>query len=99
MPGVACDWLSETAIVLKVSATPPASSTAAAARSASRRWLRLHGIVCVHVEAMPTIGPSSRSGSMPMARKCERAPARSAPDRSAARARRRAAASSLIYVA
>ena len=93
MPGVAWDWLSETAIVLNVSATPPASSTAAAARSASRRWLRLHGIVCVHVEAMPTIGPSSRSGSMPIARKCERAPARSAPDRSAARARRRAASS------
>ena len=29
MPGVAWDWLSETAIVLNVSATPPASSTAA----------------------------------------------------------------------
>ena len=98
MPGVACDWLSETAIVLNSSATPPAASTASATFSASRRWLRLHGIVRVHVEAMPTIGPSSRSGSMPIARKCERAPARSAPDRRAARARLRAASSS-TYVA
>src|SRR5918994_787369 len=32
---------------------------------------------------MPTIGPLSRPGSMPIARKCARAPARSAPERSA----------------
>ena len=95
MPTVPCDWLSDTAIVLKISGTPPACSTAAAACSARRRWLRLQGIVRVHVEAIPTIGPSRRSGSMPMARKCERAPARSAPERSASRARRRAAASSM----
>ena len=95
MPGVACDWLSETAIVLNSSATPPAASTAAATPAASRRWLRLHGIVPVHVEAMPTIGPSSRSGSIPIDRKCERAPARPAPERSAARARRRTVASSI----
>ena len=44
---------------------------------------------------MPTSGPSSRSGSIPMARKCERAPARSAPERRAARARCLAAASSM----
>ena len=95
MPGVPCDWLSETAIVLNSSATPPAASTACATRAARRRWLRLHGIVPVHVDAIPTTGPSSRSGSMPIARKCERAGARSAPDRSAARARRRAGASSM----
>ena len=87
MPGVPCDWLSETAIVLNSSGTPPAASIAAAARSARRRWLRLHGIVPVQVEAMPTIGPSSRDGSMPIARKCERAAARSAPEARAARAR------------
>ena len=71
MPGVPCDWLSETAIVLNGSGTPPAAATAAAARAAlSSSWLRLHGIVPVQVEAMPTIGPSSRSGSTPIARKC-----------------------------
>ena len=89
IPGVPCDWLSDTAMVVKGSATPPAAVTAAAACSASARWLRLHGIVCVQDDAMPTIGPSSRAGSMPMARKCARAPARSAPAASPSRARRR----------
>jgi hypothetical protein len=45
MPGVPCDWLSDTAIVLNSSGTPPAAATAPAACSASRRWLRLQGIV------------------------------------------------------
>ena len=35
IPGVPCVWLSETAIVLNTSGTPPASSTAAATPSAS----------------------------------------------------------------
>ena len=82
MPGVPCDWLSETAIVLNGSATPPAASTAAAAASDSSRWLRLHGIVPVQVEAIPTIGPSSRAGSIPIERKCARAPARAGSSRS-----------------
>jgi hypothetical protein len=69
IPGVPCDWLSETAIVLNAIPTPPAALTASTTRSASTRWLRLHGIVPVQVEATPTIGPSSRSGSMPIARK------------------------------
>jgi hypothetical protein len=95
MPGVPCDWLSETAIVLNGSATPPAASTASPAAALSSSWLRLHGIVPVQVEAMPTMGPSSRSGSMPIARKCARAPARSAPARRPSRALRRAVASSM----
>ncbi len=37
MPGVPCDWLSDTAIVLKGRGTPPAASIAAAARSLSSR--------------------------------------------------------------
>ena len=89
IPGVPCDWLSETAIVLKGNATPPAAVTASATRSASARRLRLHGMVPVQVEAIPTIGPSSRSGSMPIARKCARAPARSGSSRSLRRASRR----------
>src|SRR5690349_1876244 len=91
MPGVACDWLSDTAIVLNGRGTPPATAIASTDASASARWLRLHGIVPVHVEATPTIGPSRRAGSTPIARKCERAPAREAPAASSARARRRSA--------
>src|SRR4051794_38385733 len=91
IPGVPCDWLSETAIVLNSSATPPAAVTPSQARAASSRWVRLHGIVPVQVEATPTIGASSRSGSIPMARKWARAPARSAAATSPVRARRRRA--------
>src|SRR4051794_40629858 len=95
LPGVPCDWLSETAIVLNGSATPPAAPTPSATRADSSRWLRLHGIVPAHAEATPTIGPSSRAGSIPSARKCARAPARSGPDASASRARRRRASPSI----
>src|SRR5204863_4343043 len=85
MPGVPCDWLSETAIVLNSSGTPPASATPAATSRARSRWFRLHGIVPVQVEAMPMIGLSRRPGSMPIARKCARAPARPAACASPAR--------------
>ena len=91
MPGVPCDWLSETAIVLNGSGTPPASATPAQTWRDSSSWLRLQGIVPVHVEQTPTIGPSSRVGSIPSARKCARAPARSGAAASPARARRRSA--------
>ena len=74
-----------TAIVLNSSATPPAAVIASPARRArSSRWLRLHGIVCVQVEAMPMIGPSRRAGSMPIARKCARAARSPARPRGAA---------------
>ena len=69
MPAVPCVWLSDTAMVLNSSGTPPAASTPSATAAARSRWVRLHGIVPVHVEAIPTIGPPSRSGSMPIARK------------------------------
>src|SRR5437764_14216655 len=91
MPGVPWDWLSETAIVLKPRARPPAADTPSLTRSASSRWLRLQGIVPVHVDATPMIGPPSRAGSTPIARKCARAGARSALSSSPARARRRSA--------
>ena len=94
MPGVPCDWLSETAIVLNSSGTPPAAVTASGTSAASSRWVRLHGIVPVHVEAMPTTGPSSRSGSMPIARKWARAGERPAPCARPARARSREVPSS-----
>src|SRR5215213_11841118 len=96
IPGVPCDWLSETAIVLNGSATPPAAATPSPTRAESSRWLRLHGIVPVQAEATPTMGPPSRAGSIPSARKCARAGARSGPDARASRARRRRASSPSI---
>src|SRR5436189_1258208 len=103
IPGVPWDWLSETAIVLKPSARPFAADTPSLTRSASSRWLRLHGIVPVQVDATPMIGPPRRTGSMPIARKCARAGARSAPSCSPARARRRRASAgtppTLLHVA
>src|SRR6476659_615060 len=48
---------------------------------------------------MPTIGPPRRAGSIPMARKCARAGARSAPETSPSRARRRrASCTGRVYV-
>jgi hypothetical protein len=51
----------------------------------------LQGIVPVHVDATPMIGPPSRAGSTPIALKCARAGARSAPSSNPARARLRRA--------
>ena len=65
MPGVAWVWLSETAIVLNASGTPPASVTPCSTAAARSRWLRLHGIVLVHIEAIPTIGPLEPVGLDP----------------------------------
>jgi hypothetical protein len=56
--------------------------------------VRLQGIVPVHVDAIPTIGPPSRAGSIPIERKWDRAPARAASSRSPARAARRRASRS-----
>src|SRR5512133_470445 len=91
IPGVPWDWLLETAIVLKPSARPLAADTPSLTWSASSRWLRLHGIVPVQVDATPMIGPPSRVGSMPIALKCARAGARSALSSKPVRARRRRA--------
>jgi hypothetical protein len=38
IPGVPCDWLSETAIVLNASGTPPAAVTASATWPESSSW-------------------------------------------------------------
>ena len=68
IPGVPWEMLSETAMVLNSSGTPPAAVTARATCSASSRCVRLHGIVRVQVEAIPTIAPASRCGSIPSTR-------------------------------
>ena len=56
--------------VLPVRVHAAAAATPSTTRSASSRWLRLQGMVWAHVEATPMIGPPSRAGSIPIARKC-----------------------------
>ena len=56
MPSVPIDTPSLTAIVLNSIGVPPAARMPALTDSASRRWLRLQGIVSIHVVATPMIG-------------------------------------------
>jgi hypothetical protein len=66
IPSVPIVIPSETAIVLNSIGVPPAASTPALTRSASRRRWKLHGITSVQVLAMPMIGRLSDSSSWPM---------------------------------
>ena len=66
MPSVPIVMPSETATVLNSIGVPPAARTPSFTRSASRRRWKLHGIVSVHVLAMPMIGFASASSSKPM---------------------------------
>src|SRR5688500_4666682 len=73
---------SDTAIVLNSTGAPPASRTPSRTYFAkSPRWT-LHGIVSVHVLAMPMSGLSKSSSVNPTARRYERAGARSGPSTS-----------------
>ncbi len=77
MPGVPMVRLSDTATVLNSIGVPPALRTPVATCRARSRWVRLQGIVPVHVDAMPTVGLRMSSSVRPMAYRCERAGARS----------------------
>ena len=79
MPSVPIDTPSETAIVLNSSGVPPASRIPRFTSSASSRWLRLHGIVSIHVVATPISGLARSSSVKPTPFSIERAPARSGP--------------------
>jgi hypothetical protein len=54
------------AMVLNSMGVPPARRTPSATRSASVRRLKLHGMVPIHVFAMPTIGLRRSSFVKPM---------------------------------
>ena len=56
MPSVPIDTPSETEMVLNSIGVPPAARMPAFTRWASSRWLKLHGIVSIHVVATPTSG-------------------------------------------
>ena len=75
---------SETATVLNSIGVPPASRTPRLTSTARSRWLRLHGMVSIHVVPTPTIGFARSSSVKPVAFNIERAPARSGPSVSAA---------------
>src|SRR5580698_7489052 len=70
---------SETVIVPKMTAFPPAPSAPAAASRASRSMCMLHGVTMLHVEAIPTTGLLKSSSLKPTARSIERLGDRSGP--------------------
>ena len=70
---------SETEIVLNSIGVPPAARMPSLTCTASSRWLKLHGMVSVHVVATPTIGRARSSSVNPIAFSIDRAPARSGP--------------------
>ena len=79
MPSVPMATPSLTAMVLNSMGVPPASRMPAFTNSARRRWLRLQGIVSIHVVATPTMGLARSSSLKPMPFSMARAPARSGP--------------------
>ncbi len=84
MPSVPMETPSETEIVLNSIGVPPASRMPAFTRCASSRWLKLQGIVSIHVVATPTRGLARSSSVKPIAFSMARAAARSGPSVSAA---------------
>ena len=79
MPCVPIETPSETETVLNSIGVPPASRMPAFTRWASSRWLKLHGIVSIHVVATPMIGLARSSSVKPIAFSIARAAARSGP--------------------
>ena len=63
MPSVPMDTPSDTEIVLNSIAVPPAALMPAFTWTASSRWLKLQGMVSIHVVAMPIRG-RARSSSV-----------------------------------
>ena len=83
MPSVPIVTPSETAIVLNSIGVPPAARMPSFTHSASRRWLRLQGMVSIHEVPTPMIGWARSSSVKPTALSIDRAPARSGPSVSA----------------
>ena len=79
MPSVPIETPSLTETVLNSIGVPPAERMPSFTNSARRRWLKLHGIVSIHVVATPTSGFARSSSVNPMALSIARAPARSGP--------------------
>jgi hypothetical protein len=65
--------------VLNSIGVQPAARTPSLTFMAMSRWLKLHGMVSIHMCATPTIGLAKSSSVKPMALSIERAGARSRP--------------------
>src|SRR5262245_16511903 len=83
MPSVPIETPSDTAIVLNSSGVPPARRMPSFTCRASTRWLRLHGIVSIHVVATPIRGRARSASVKPAPFSIARAAARSTPSVSA----------------
>src|SRR3954466_6386058 len=70
---------SETVIVPKMMALPPAALAPAAGSRASLSRCMLHGVTMLQSDAMPTTGLLKSSSEKPTGRSMERAPAREGP--------------------
>ncbi len=79
MPSVPIETPSDTEIVLNSIGVPPPARMPSLTNSASRRWLKLQGIVSIQVVATPTSGRARSSSVNPMALSIARAGARSGP--------------------
>ncbi len=79
MPSVPIDTPSLMEIVPNSMGVPPAARIPSLTNSASRRWLRLQGIVSIQVVATPMIGWARSSSVKPTALSIARAAARSGP--------------------
>src|SRR5438132_6728224 len=79
MPSVPIETPSETAMVLNSIGVPPAARIPAFTFSASRRWLKLQGMVSIQLCPTPMMGFARSSRENPIARSMARAPARSSP--------------------
>ena len=79
MPSVPMVMPSLMATVLNSMGVPPASRTPRFTCSASARSVKLHGIVSVHVLAIPTMGFAMSASVRPIAFRYDRAGARSGP--------------------
>src|SRR5262245_27866490 len=84
MPSVPIETPSDTAIVLNSSGVPRARRMPSLTCRASTRWLRLHGIVSIHVVATPISGRARSASVKPAPLSIARAAARSTPSVSAA---------------
>src|SRR6476469_2579577 len=79
MPSVPIETPSDTDTVLNSIGVPPAARMPAFTRCASSRWLKLQGMVSIHVVETPMIGRARSSSVKPMPFSIARAAARSGP--------------------
>ena len=84
IPSVPMETPSLMEIVLNSMGVPPAARIPSLTNSARRRWLKLQGIVSIHVVATPISGRARSSSVNPIALSMARAAARSGPSVSAA---------------